>query len=131
MSKTFVVTSLVCCLALAAASWAQSAQTPPAQNLKIQKFCPPLIQLGNVEPIACFVDNNHLIGFGNPTKFAIPKGTQVSFVAKLVNAGPYCATVVLREPIPPHLFVFITGQPLFDNQAPCQAWRNVPPVNHP
>lgn len=66
---------------------------------------------------------------GNASAIAIPKGTPISFVAKLVNAGAYCATVSAREPIPPHLFVVITTPPpVLDNQAPCQAWHKLPPV---
>jgi hypothetical protein len=87
-----------------------------------------LIELTDVQPLGCFIYGNHLLGVGNASATPIPKGTTVSFTAKLVNAGTYCATVQVPEPIPPHLFVVIIGQPLFDDQAPCQAWRQVPPV---
>jgi hypothetical protein len=87
-----------------------------------------LIELTDVQPLGCFIYGDHSLGVGNASATPIPKGTTVSFTAKLVNAGTYCATVQVPEPIPPHLFVVIIGQPLFDDQAPCQAWRHVPPV---
>ena len=125
MQKSSVIVAVVCCFAITAASCMPTPQT--ADTTQTIKFCPPLLVLG-VRPLGCFVFDNHLLGVGNPSATAIPKGTPVSFVAKLVNAGAYCATVPTPEPIPPHLFVVITGQPLFDDQTPCQAWREVPPV---
>src|SRR5260370_32780010 len=88
----------------------------------------PRLELANVQLLGCYIDGYHLLGVGNASATPIPTGTTVSFTAKLVNAGTYCATVITPEPIPPHLFITITGQPLFDDQAPCQAWRQVPPV---
>jgi hypothetical protein len=123
MQKRSVTAALACFFAVTAASCAQTSQT--AQT---SRFCPPLFQLKAIQPLGCYIYGNHLLGVGNPSAIAIPKGTPVSFAAKLVNAGPYCATVPAPEPIPPHLFVVITGQPLFDDQAPCQAWREVAPV---
>jgi hypothetical protein len=118
MQKPYVTVALVCFFAITAASCAQTS-----------RFCPPLLQLAaSIQPLGCYIYDNNLLGVGNPSAIAIPKGTPVSFAAKLVNAGAYCASVPAPEPIPPHLFVVITGQPLFDNQAPCQAWREVPPV---
>ncbi len=114
---------LACLIAITAVS---CAQTPPSPQTT--RSCPPLFQLANVQPLGCHVDGNHLLGVGNASAIAIPKGTLISFAAKLVNAGTYCATVPAPEPIAPHLFVVITGQPLFDDQSPCQAWRQVPPV---
>src|SRR2546423_1115232 len=102
------------------------AQAPP--TAQTGKCRPPLIELADVQPLGCYIYGNHFLGVGNPSATTIPKGTPVSFTAKLVNAGAYCATVPAPGPIPPHLFVIITGQPLFDDQAPCQAWRQVPPV---
>ena len=93
-----------------------------------RRSCPPLIQLGAVQPLACYV-YDHQLRVGNRSKITIPKGTPVTFTAKLENAGAYCATVLTREPIPPHLYGgAISGQPLFDNQAPCQAWQAWPTV---
>lgn len=121
MQKPSVTVALVCFFAITAASCAQT-----------KRSCPPLLQLeASIQPLGCYIYGNYLLGVGNPSAIAIPKGTPISFAAKLVNAGAYCATVPAPEPIPPHLFVVITGQPLFDNQAPCQAWREVPPVFKP
>ena len=120
MQKPSIRVALVCSFAITVASCAQIPQTG--------RICPPLFQLEITQPLACYVYSNHLLAVGNPSAIAIPKGTPVSFTAKLVNAGAYCATVPAPQPIPPHLFVVITGQPLFDDQAPCQAWREVPPV---
>jgi hypothetical protein len=123
MQKPSVTVALVCFFAITAASCAQTPQTA-----QFGRSCPPLFQLEAIHLLGCYVDGNHLLGVGNASATAIPKGTLVSFAAKLVNAGAYCATVPAPEPIPPHLFVTITGQPLFDNQAPCQAWWEAPPV---
>ena len=123
MQKQSVSVALVCLSAITAASCAHTSQTA-----RIRRFCPPFFQLETIQPLGCYIYPDHLLGVGNPSAVAIPKGTPVSFSAKLVNAGAYCATVPAPEPIPPHLFVVITGQPLFDEQAPCQAWREVPPV---
>ena len=114
---------LVCFLFISAISCAKAPSTA-----QIGKCRPPLLELANVQLLGCYIDGYHLLGVGNASATPIPKGTTVSFTAKLVNAGTYCATVQLPEPIPPHLFVTIIGQPLFDDQAPCQAWRQVPPV---
>jgi hypothetical protein len=123
MRKLSTAVAVGCCFTISAASCKQTP--PPAQT---GKLCPPLIELASIKPLACLVYGNHLLGVGNASKDAIPKGTPITFAAKLVNAGAYCATVPAPEPIPPHLFVVITGQPLFDDQAPCQAWQEVPPV---
>jgi len=75
-----------------------------------------------------------ITGLGGPTATTIPKGTAVSFAARLLNGGAYCTTVPAPEPILPHLFVVITGlygPPLFDDQAPCQAWRETTPEVEP
>ena len=123
MQNPSVTAALVCFVAITAVS---CAHTPPTAQTR--RFCPPLFQLAAVQPLGCYIYGNHLLGVGNPSAITIPKGTPFSFAAKLVNAGAYCATVPAPEPIPPHLFVVITGQPLFDDQAPCQASREVPPV---
>jgi hypothetical protein len=94
--------------------------------------CPPMNRfLANTRSIGCSIDNNHLIQIGNPTGVAIPKGTPLSFTAKLENAGLYCATVPAPSAVPPHLFVTITGQPLFDQQGPCDAWWSPPLLLNP
>src|ERR1700730_8841345 len=96
MQKSSVIVAVVCCFAITAASCMPTPQT--ADTTQTIKFCPPLLVLG-VRPLGCFVFDNHLLGVGNPSATAIPKGTPVSFVAKLVNAGAYCATVPTPEPI--------------------------------
>ena len=123
MSNPSVADALVCFLAITAASCAQTQ--PP----RTARDCPRLLKLEDSQPLGCHIYGNHLLGVGNASPVAIPKGTPVSFEAKLVNAGVYCATVPVQEDIPPHLFVVVaTGLPLFDDQAPCQAWLEGPPV---
>jgi hypothetical protein len=125
MRKPSVAGILACLFAMTAASCDRAEQT--AQRTR---SCPPLLlSLATIQLLGCVVDDNHLLEIGNPSPPAIPEDTPISFVAKLANAGPYCATVRAPTPIPPHLFVPIPGQPLFDNQAPCQAWREAPPVS--
>ena len=119
MYKSSGAVALLCCFAITASC------EPAPQTPQIVKFCPPSV---NLQPLSCGVTNNYLVAVGNPNRFAIPKGTPISFEAKLVNAGAYCTTVPAPEPIPAHLAIDIRGQPLFDNQAPCQAWQEVPPV---
>jgi hypothetical protein len=114
---------VVCLLAVTGGS---CRQTPSAT--RNTRSCPPMFRLADMQPLACWIDDNYLLEIGNASATAIPAGTSVSFVAKLVNAGAYCSAVRTTEPIPPHLGIVITGQPLFDNQATCQAWREVPPV---
>jgi hypothetical protein len=115
---------LVCFVVISAMSCAKAP--PTAQTGKCR---PTMLELANVQPLGCYIYGDHTLGVGNASATAIPKGTPVSFTAKLVNAGAYCATVPVPQDIPPHLFVPILGQPLFDDQAPCQAWREVPLVN--
>lgn len=106
---------------------AMSCKAP--ETAQIGKCSPVKLELANVQPLGCFIYGDHTLGVGNASATAIPKGTPVSFAAKLVNAGTYCATVRVPQDIPPHLYVQIPGQPLFDGQAPCQAWWQVPLVN--
>lgn len=130
MRKRAVTVALGCFVAIAAAaSCAQTPQTPQPTGR-----CPPLLDLAAFRPIGCHVYPNHFLAVGNPTATTIPKGTAVSFAAKLLNGDAYCTTVPAPEPIPPHLFVVITGlygPPLFDDQAPCQAWREATPEVKP
>jgi hypothetical protein len=127
MQKSSVTVALVSCFAITEASCTPTPQT--AQTTQISRACPPLFQLADIQPLACYVNRYYQLEVGNASAIAIPKGTPISFVAKLANAGAYCATAPAREPIPPHLFVVITTPPpILDNQAPCQAWRKVPPV---
>jgi len=90
--------------------------------------CPPP-PIVSVKELACLVNNDHQVQVGNSGPPAIPNGTIVTFTAKLENAGNHCATVKISKPVPPHLFITITGQPLFDGSAPCKAWRKVELVN--
>ena len=107
---------------------------PASQHASLGRSCPPVVALATTQPLACYVDAAHQLQVGNAGPSPIPQGTTISFAARRTNPdctpGPfaYCASVALAEPIPPHLFVAITGQPPFDDQAPCQAWRDVPPV---
>jgi hypothetical protein len=92
--------------------------------------------MANAQTLACFVDQDHLLWVGNPSANPIPQGTELSLSAmrletngNCANPLAYCATVPAPEPIPQHLFIRVLGyQPIFDDQAPCQAWREVPPV---
>jgi hypothetical protein len=124
MRNRSVKVALVCLFAIGAMLMS-CAKAPPTQTGNCRA---PQLELANVQLLGCWIDGNHLLEVGNATATPIPKGTTISFTAKLVNAGTYCGTVTSSEPIPPHLFIAFTGQPLFDDQAPCQAWRQVPPV---
>jgi hypothetical protein len=107
-------------------------QTPAAGSLRP---CPPLFNLGSLRSLACLINSNHQLQVGIGAPPAIPVGAKVSFIAKLFNQGPncsdagsFCGAVTLRDPIQPHLFTTITGQPAFDDHSPCQAWQELPPV---
>jgi hypothetical protein len=131
MQKSSVNITAACCLAIVVASCTrnQTSQTTQTTELTLtNRSCPPFVQLASIQPLGCYIDNNHFLGVGNPRPPAIPRGTIIFFTAKLENAGAFCASVPAPRPIPPHLFIAIGGQPLFDNDAPCQAWLQTPPV---
>ena len=89
------------------------------------------MELAAIRPLTCFVDSYHRVQVGNASAEAIPEGAHVSFIARLETGGLYCTTVTLPKPILPHLFEVITNQRVFDDGAPCQAWREVTPVVQP
>jgi hypothetical protein len=126
MQKSALTVALVFCFAVCAAS----CTPPPPQDFRL---CPPSFQSQvlqfNLIPLDSYIGSDHVLRVGNASSVAIPQGTRIFFTAKLVNAGPYCATVLAPEPILPHLYVRIVGQPLFDDQARSQAWRIAPLVN--
>jgi len=132
MPRSCLEAGVVGFVAIMAAACKQPLQA--AQHASIGRSCPPVVALATTEPLACYVDADHQLQVGNAGQSPIPQGTVISFAARRTNPdctpGPfaYCASVTLAEPIPPHLFLAITGQPPFDDQAPCQAWRDVPPV---
>jgi hypothetical protein len=126
MKNASVTVAMACCFVLSAASCAQTRQISP-----VDKMCPPLLELGAIELLACWVNNNHKAEIGNASNSEIPKGTVISFTAKLENAGPHCSSVPAPRPIPAHLSITIDGQPVLDDQAPCQAWREATPVIKP
>jgi hypothetical protein len=110
--------------------------TPPPQphNAGGLRPCPPIFQLASIRPLICQVNSNHQLEVAITRPPVIPSGTVVSYVAKLFNAGNcadprlYCGSVTLRDPILPHLYTTITGQPALDDQSPCQAWAKDEPV---
>ena len=132
MPRSCLEVGVAGCIAILAVACRQTQQAP--QHAAIERACPPVVALATTEPLACYVDADHQLQVGNAGPGAIPQGTIISFAARRANPdctpGPfaYCASVALAEPIPPHLFVAIPGQPPFDDQAPCQAWRDVTPV---
>jgi hypothetical protein len=126
MKNAPVILARACCFVLGATSCGQTRQIPP-----VDKMCPPLLELGAIEPLTCWVNTNHQVEIGNASKSEIPKGTLISFAAKLENAGPRCTSVPAPSPIPAHLSITIGGQPVFDDQAPCQAWREATPAIKP
>jgi hypothetical protein len=117
MRKACVTAGLGCILSIAALSLAEARVTGA-----------PVAQIGKRISLACFIDNNHLLNVGNATPPAIPRGTPISFTAKLENAGSYSSTVPAPKDIPPHLFVTFTSLPVFDSAATCLAWRITMPV---
>lgn len=126
MQKTPFTATLVCCLAIAASPCTKAPQTQ--QGTKPCPPPPPNAQLVTIQQLTCFVDIDHRLNVGNPSGSAIPKGTPVFFTAKLENADLYCSKVPAPEPIPPHLSISIPGQPVFDHNARCQAWLELPRV---
>ena len=138
MQRVSITAVLACLLSVGMAGCSPAVQNAPVQpgpGGHVNLGCPPVFQLANMVPVVCFISSGHLLQLGNASAAPIPSGTEVSFVARLQNVGPqcdivgpFCGSVTLRAPIQPHLSVTITGEPPFDNMAPCQAWRKVPPV---
>ena len=138
MQRASITVVSACLVSVGAAGCApavQNAQVQGGPGGQVNLGCPPVFQLANMVPVVCFVSSNHSLQLGNASANPIPSGTAVSFVARLANLGPqcdivapFCGSITLRQPIPPHLSVTISGQPQFDSMAPCQAWRNEPPV---
>jgi hypothetical protein len=90
--------------------------------------CAPSDHFVNVQNLVCTVTHDHLLQIGSARPPVIPEGTSITYIAKLANAGNHCATIKIREPIPPHLNIVITGQPVFEAGSVCKAWRKLPPV---
>src|ERR1044071_2063808 len=137
MQRVSITAVLACLFSVGVAGCSAAGQNAPVQPGPgaVNLGCPPVFQLADMVPVVCFISSGHLLQLGNASATPIPSGTVVSFVARLQNVGPqcdivgpFCGSVTLREPIPQHLSVTITGQPPLDNMAPCQAWRRVPPV---
>lgn len=136
MQRASITAVLVGFLSVGVISCAPTVQNAPAQQgpgAGIKPSCPPVFQLANMQPLTCGVQPSHLLEIGNASSTAVPSGTVVSYMAMRLSsqcdkAGRYCGSVALREPIPQHLSVVITGQPPFDDMFPCQAWWEVPPV---
>jgi hypothetical protein len=132
MKPEVLVLSFVAVISFVACSTGSQTASSAGPCPPSGENCPPMDRfITNTRSLGCFINGYHMIEIGNPTGVAIPKGTPLSFTAKLMNAGLHCATVSAPRDVPPHLFVPITGQPLLDQQGPCDAWWSPPLVVNP
>lgn len=98
---------------------------PIAGQAKV--ITPPIGTL-NQRTLVCSV-SNHRLTVGSA--YALRKGTQIYFTAKLENAGTYARSIPLPRDIPAHLSITITGLPVLDSKAGCRAWWFRRPVVAP
>jgi hypothetical protein len=83
-------------------------------------------------PLACWVDEFYRLDVGSA--YALPKGTPISFKAKLAEYpySHYDRTIPLPEDIIAHLWVTLSRPPYIPKLAGyCEAWWVQPPVVAP
>ena len=102
---------------------------PLAGQAKVIKAMGSTAYLGKKIKLVCWIDGYFLLNVGSVTR--VRKGTPISFIAKLANAGLYARTIPLPRDIPPHLFVTFTGLPVFERNSECEAWWIRRPVLAP
>jgi hypothetical protein len=110
----------LCTIGTTSCSYSQASRCPPASRY-----------VANTRSLACWISTDHVISVGTGGSFPIPKGTQVSFLAKLADGRLYCWTEPTPEVIPPHLSIDIYESFTFDTKGACDAWWSPPLINAP